>query len=409
KLKPPAKARLGLRHVQCQPGAFWVSSFLPRCSQGPAAGQLLSSLVTNRKESIPLRFSEDCLYLNIYTPADLTKNVRLPVMVWIHGGGVVDGASTYDGLPLSAHENVVVVTIQYRLGIWGFFSTEDEHSRGNWGHLDQIAALRWVQDNIANFGGDPGLGPSLESQQEVSVLSPLAKNLFRRAISQSSVILNPCLFGRDARPLAKYKVAAAAGCKTTTSATMVHCLRQKTEDELLEVAQKMVDVWFSDFLSDPREILAEKNFNTVPYMVGITKKEFGWITPMMIGFPLSEDELDEKRIASLLWHSYPILNISESLIPAVIEKYISGADNPIRRKDLLQDLMGDAMFGAPSVIVSHRHRSESQSQVLHGRRIQAHQLGLQLTRPLKLSVMKSVDDQASKAGSLCPVIFSFTF
>nr|XP_048282708.1 carboxylesterase 1D-like [Myodes glareolus] len=76
----------------------------------------------------------------------------------------------------------------------------------------------------------------------------------------------------------------------------------------------------------------------------------------MIGFPLSEDELDEKRIASLLWHSYLILNISESLIPAVIEKYISGVDNPIRRKDLFQDLMGDVMFGAPSVIVSRHHR-----------------------------------------------------
>ncbi|XP_040091649.1 putative inactive carboxylesterase 4 [Oryx dammah] len=78
-------------------------------------------------------------------------------MVWIHGGGlVVGGASTYDGLALSAHENVVVVTIQYRLGIWGFFSTGDEHSRGNWGHLDQVAALHWVQENIASFGGDPG-------------------------------------------------------------------------------------------------------------------------------------------------------------------------------------------------------------------------------------------------------------
>ncbi|XP_075833009.1 liver carboxylesterase 1-like isoform X2 [Microtus pennsylvanicus] len=106
----------------------------------------------------------------------------------------------------------------------------------------------------------------------------------------------------------------------------------------------------------PEEILAEKSFNTVPYMVGITKKEFGWSMPMMIGFPLSEDKMDEKRIASLLWQSYPILNISESLIPAVIEKYISGTDNPIRKKDLLQDLMGDVMFGAPSVIVSRGHR-----------------------------------------------------
>ncbi|CAO2610542.1 Liver carboxylesterase 1 [Lemmus lemmus] len=382
---PFAKPPLGsLRFAPPQPAEPWsfvknATSYPPMCSQDPAAGQLLSDLFTNRKESIPLQFSEDCLYLNIYTPADLTKSTRLPVMVWIHGGGVVDGASTYDGLPLSAHENVVVVTIQYRLGIWGFFSTGDEHSRGNWGHLDQVSALRWVQDNIVNFGGDPGsvtiFGESAGGfSVSVLVLSPLAKNLFHRAISQSSVALNPCLFGRDAKPLAK-KMAAVAGCKATTSAAMVHCLRQKTEDELLEVAQKM-KFGSLDFLGDPREsyfllptvvdgvllpktpeeILAEKNFNTVPYMVGITKKEFGWSMPMMIGFPLSEDKLEEKRIASLLWQSYPILNISESLIPAAIEKYISGTDNPIRKKDLLQDLMGDVIYGVPSVIVSRGHR-----------------------------------------------------
>ena len=74
------QTRLGLRqHDQCQPGAIWVSFFLPRCSQDPAGGQLLSALFTNRKESIPLQFSEDCLYLNIYSPPDLTKSSRLPV------------------------------------------------------------------------------------------------------------------------------------------------------------------------------------------------------------------------------------------------------------------------------------------------------------------------------------------
>ena len=80
------QTRLGLRqHDQCQPGAIWVSFFLPRCSQDPAGGQLLSALFTNRKESIPLQFSEDCLYLNIYTPADLTKSTRLPVSPCITG------------------------------------------------------------------------------------------------------------------------------------------------------------------------------------------------------------------------------------------------------------------------------------------------------------------------------------
>ncbi|XP_059939141.1 liver carboxylesterase-like [Mesoplodon densirostris] len=157
--KPPVGS---LRFAPSQPAEPWIfvkntTSYPPMCSQDPVAGLRISELFTNRKENINLTFSEDCLYLNIYTPADLRKRSRLPVMVWIHGGGLMlGGASTYDGLALSAHENVVVVTIQYRLGIWGFFSTGDEHSRGNWGHLDQLAALHWVQENIANFGGDPG-------------------------------------------------------------------------------------------------------------------------------------------------------------------------------------------------------------------------------------------------------------
>ncbi|KAK7806258.1 hypothetical protein U0070_023873, partial [Myodes glareolus] len=123
---PFAKPPLGsLRFAPSQPAEPWIfvknfTSYPPMCSQDAVGGQVLSELFTNRKESIPLKFSEDCLYLNIYTPADLRKNIRLPVMVWIHGGGLmIGGTSMYDGLALSAHEDVVVVTIQYRLGVWG--------------------------------------------------------------------------------------------------------------------------------------------------------------------------------------------------------------------------------------------------------------------------------------------------
>uniref|UniRef100_A0A8C8TWT6 Carboxylic ester hydrolase n=1 Tax=Peromyscus maniculatus bairdii TaxID=230844 RepID=A0A8C8TWT6_PERMB len=305
---PFAKPPLGsLRFAPPQPAEPWsfvknATSYPPMCSQDAVGGQVLSELFTNRKESIPLKFSEDCLYLNIYTPADLTKSNRLPVMVWIHGGRLmIGGASTYDGLALSAHEDVVVVTIQYRLGIWGLLSTGDEHSPGNWGHLDQVAALRWVQDNIANFGGNPGsvtiFGESAGGASvSVLVLSPLAKNLFHRAISESGVVLIAGMVKKNTKSL----IATILGCKTTTSAVMVHCLRQKMENELLEVALKL-NPFDLDENGDPKEdntslctvidgvvlpkapeeILAEKNFNTVPYMVGINKQEFGWLVPMI--------------------------------------------------------------------------------------------------------------------------------
>ncbi|XP_069312579.1 liver carboxylesterase 1-like isoform X1 [Eulemur rufifrons] len=384
---PFAKPPLGsLRFAPPQPAEPWRSvktttSYPPMCSQDPVGGQLLSDLFTNRKENITLKSSEDCLYLNIYTPADLTKRSRLPVMVWIHGGGLmVGGASTYDGLPLSAHENVVVVTIQYRLGIWGFFSTGDEHSQGNWGHLDQVAALRWVQDNIANFGGNPGsvtiFGESAGGESvSVLVLSPLTKNLFHRAISQSSTALSHALVQNgDIKPLAE-KVAVAAGCKTTTSAVMVHCLRQKTEEELHELSVKM-NFFTIDLLGDPREhhpflptvvdgvllpkspeeLLAEKNFNAVPYIVGINEQEFGWLLPVLIGYPLSEGKLDQKTAASLFWQSYPFAGIPEELTSAAVEEYLGRTDDPVKKKDLFLDLLGDVILGVPSVIVARHHR-----------------------------------------------------
>ncbi|EDL87213.1 rCG64209, partial [Rattus norvegicus] len=147
----------------------------------------------------PFSMSEDCLYLNIYAPDHAHEGSNLPVMVWIHGGGLVAGmASMYDGSTLAATEDVVVVTIQYHLGVLGFFSTGDQHARGNWGYLDQVATLRWVQQNIAHFGGNPNRvtifgessgGTSVSSH----VVSPMSQGLFHGTIMESGVTLLPCL------------------------------------------------------------------------------------------------------------------------------------------------------------------------------------------------------------------------
>ncbi|KAL6037340.1 hypothetical protein STEG23_031574, partial [Scotinomys teguina] len=366
---PFAKPPLGsLRFAPPQPAEPWsfvknATSYPPMCSQDAVGGQVLSELFTNRKESIPLQFSEDCLYLNVYTPADLTKNNRLPVMVWIHGGGLmIGGASTYDGLALSAHENVVVVMIQYRLGIWGLLSTGDEHSPGNWGHLDQVAALRWVRDNIVNFGGNPGsvtiFGESAGGASvSLLVLSPLAKNLFHRAISESGVLLSAGMVKKNTQSVTKL-IATISGCKTTTSAVMVHCLRQKTENEFLEVSLKLGNTSLYIVIDGvvlpkaPEEILAEKSFNTVPYIVGINKQEFGWIIPMMMGDLFSEDKMDEEMASSVLWKFHSALNISEDMIPAATAKYLGQTDDPVKKKALLLDLFGDIFIGIPSVIMS---------------------------------------------------------
>jgi|SRR5579859_6095126 len=137
--------------------------------------------------------SEDCLYLNIWTPSRSATD-RLPVMVWIHGGGFTRGSGvsdTYDGENL-ARKGVVIVTINYRLGIFGFFAhpgltaESAHHSSGNYALLDQIAALQWVRKNITVFGGDPDrvtiFGESAGSWAVNALMaSPLAKGLFHRA------------------------------------------------------------------------------------------------------------------------------------------------------------------------------------------------------------------------------------
>jgi len=142
--------------------------------------------------------SEDCLYLNVWTPAK-TRRERLPVMVWIHGGGFISGSGVLPvpgGTMLSSIEHVIVVSFNYRLGVFGFFahaqlSRESPHDvSGNYGLLDQMEALRWVRRNIAAFGGDPRrvtiFGQSAGGQSVIAQLvSPLSRGLFSRAASES--------------------------------------------------------------------------------------------------------------------------------------------------------------------------------------------------------------------------------
>jgi para-nitrobenzyl esterase len=147
--------------------------------------------------------SEDCLYLNVWTPAT-HANERLAVMAWIHGGGFVAGSPAeqlYHGEWL-AKNGVVVVSLSYRLGVFGFLAHPDlsaenrQHVSGNYGLLDMIAGLEWVRRNIAAFGGDPGRVTIFgESAGAIAVsqlcVSPLAKGLFRAAISESGGSFGP--------------------------------------------------------------------------------------------------------------------------------------------------------------------------------------------------------------------------
>jgi len=159
--------------------------------------------------------AEDCLYLNVYEPADAKKGAKLPVMVWIHGGAFIFGSgSAYDGSQF-AKQGLIVVTVNYRLGRAGWFAhpaltaENPKGLLGNYGLLDQIAALEWVKDNIKDFGGDPkNVTIFGESAGAISInylmLAPQAKGLFVRALSESG-------FGRlAARPISQVAEGGAA-------------------------------------------------------------------------------------------------------------------------------------------------------------------------------------------------------
>jgi para-nitrobenzyl esterase len=162
-----------------------ATGFSRQCMQAPG-------MLSDRK----LGFSEDCLYLNVWTPQ---KSGTFPVMFWIHGGGLNDGAASipmYFGNKLAQRGDVVLVSINYRLGPFGFYSLrefaeENPHgSSGNYGLLDMVQALEWVRDNVANFGGDPEnvtiFGESAGGRSVCSLIAcPLAEGLFHKAIIES--------------------------------------------------------------------------------------------------------------------------------------------------------------------------------------------------------------------------------
>uniref|UniRef100_A0A8C0Z8C3 Carboxylic ester hydrolase n=1 Tax=Cyanistes caeruleus TaxID=156563 RepID=A0A8C0Z8C3_CYACU len=386
--KPPVGS---LRFAEPQPPEPWegvrdATSYPPMCLQDKVQGQYFSDMITNRKEKVPLQVSEDCLYLNVYTPVSTGKQEKLPVLVWIHGGALVLGAaSSYDGSALAAFDNVVVVAIQYRLGIAGYFSTGDEHARGNWGYLDQVAALRWIQENIVHFGGDPGSVTIFgESAGAISVsalvLSPLAKGLFHKAISESGTAAMG-LFTDQPNEEAQ-KIAAVSGCEKSSSAAMVECLRGKTEEELVEITLKMdmttlqlcrdtspencnQDFFFISacvdgvfFPKSPRELLSEKSINAVPYIIGVNNGEFGWVIPMMMKYPPFVDGLSKDVARQILQSQLPVFikGITSEVVDRVYKEYMGNAESPAQVRDGLLDAMGDVFFVISSVEVARHHR-----------------------------------------------------
>ncbi len=282
-------------------GVFKATTFGSECPQVGTGGTVTGD--------------EDCLFLNIYTP--LGKKTVKPhdraVMVWIHGGGLTKGAgSDYDPTPLVEGGDVIVVTINYRLGMLGFFAQQaldaEGHLAGNYGFMDQQFALGWIQRNIAAFGGDPSrvtiFGESAGGLSTYSQLaSPLAAGLYQRAIAQSGAYAG---FSPDYRvqilPIAVAEttgnpplvesgaaLADAVGCASQTAA----CLRAVDPTVMIPVEGTAFPTIDGTLLTEtPGAAFDSGNFNRVPVITGTNHDEFRYFVATDFVLPVANSQYD---------------------------------------------------------------------------------------------------------------------
>jgi para-nitrobenzyl esterase len=332
-----------LRWKAPQPVAGWTGvrkadEFGARCMQG----RIYDDMIFRDKGP-----SEDCLYLNVWTPAS-TADARLPVMVWIYGGGFAAGAGSeprQDGENL-ARKGVVVVNLNYRLGIFGFFShaelakESEHHASGNYGLLDQVAALEWVRKNIGAFGGDPGnvtiFGESAGSFSVSALMaSPLSRNLFQRAIGESGAFFGKTL---GTKSLPDSEKADAKFAQTAFGTDSLKVLREKSADELLQAALKERNVVrFAPnidgyFLPEPAaSIYASGKQAHVPLLAGWNADEesYHWVF---------EDQKPTAQNFEAWVHKHHAANAAE-----LLRLYPAGTDE--EAKESAQALAGDQFIG----------------------------------------------------------------
>ena len=245
-----------------------------------------------------LATSEDCLYLNVWTPK-LYGTSKFPVMVWVHGGGNVEGSGEMPPLgPALTRKGVVVVTLNYRLRALGYFSypqltaESTHHSSGNYGLLDQMKALQWVRENITQFGGDPKrvtiFGASSGSLDICDLLaSPIARGLFQAAIMQSGVCLDSLV--PDSRQAEQNGIRLAKNLGIADSFHSLAELRSLPADRILQAAARdsaihtdpVIDGWVLP--QQPARVFAEGKQARVPVLVGSNAQEVSIFASPLVG------------------------------------------------------------------------------------------------------------------------------
>ncbi|KAK3105262.1 hypothetical protein FSP39_021165 [Pinctada imbricata] len=397
---PYAKPPVGdLRLRKPQPYGTWQStlnatSYGPSCMQ-PQYG--ITDVAANRE------MSEDCLHLNIFVPNTVNTTANKSVMIWIHGGAYTIGQSNaFDGTSLSLNGDVILVTINYRLGFFGFFGTGKPDSPGNYGLWDQHLAIKWVHDNIASFGGDPQsvtiFGESAGGGS-VSFQSffPGNRGLFQKVVSQSGVALSDFL--RLQQSTLDRNVDAYFNYLNCSSADIVDsmsCLRnesafdiQNTVDTALAPYGGFSPLIDGDFVRGHAEKILESTeseeyqfFTSIDYMVGSLNGDGAVVIPGFIppsvqkSFNFSvQDGFSSSVLTMYLSGFFASYHQNKSSVKERIDDLYKTNVSDAQQGNLIVDFLTDFGFTFPALMSADFHylrsisRNKSKTFVYHMTRI----------------------------------------
>ncbi|XP_069053526.1 neuroligin-1 isoform X5 [Lepisosteus oculatus] len=406
---PYAAPPTGERRFQPpEPPSSWsdirnATQFAPVCPQTILEGRLPEVMLpvwfTNSLEVVSTYVqdqSEDCLFLNIYVPTEdgpLTKkqnddlvdndgaedeDIResgspKPVMVFIHGGSYMEGTGNmFDGSILASYGNVIVITVNYRLGVLGFLSTGDQAAKGNYGLLDQIQALRWTSENIAFFGGDPlritvfgsGAGASCVN---LLTLSHYSEGLFQRAIAQSGTALSSWAVSFQPAKYARM-LARKVGCNLQDTVELVECLQKKHYKELVDqdIQPARYHIAFGPVIDgdvipdDPQILMEQGEFLNYDIMLGVNQGEGLKFVELIVDNENGVQANDfDYAVSSFVDDLYGYPEGKDILRETIKFMYTDWADrhNPETRRKTLLALFTDHQWVAPAVATADLHSS----------------------------------------------------
>ncbi|XP_070531929.1 cholinesterase-like [Ptychodera flava] len=364
---PYAKPPLGdLRFLPPQPAVPWNETldtveFKTSCFQKH-----------DRNNTGPLPLSEDCLLLNVWTPRGHSESAA--VMVYIHGGGFTWGRAEKPeirGSIIAATQQVIVVSMNYRLGVFGFLALDSPDSPGNMGLLDQQFAMAWVRENIHAFGGDPEkitiFGHSAGGASVgYHLLSPGSQSLYRRAIVQSGYVLNPrrAFISKDEAFTRGLDLARQVGCLDSASnniqnvAPILECLKEKPAEELISVQKPFTmfktpfpPVIDGTFITEaPRVLAGKKEFKKTSLLMGVVKHESSDMT-FRINLPSfspgSDFLMTYEEFQNLVKFFYPYIEDTQSITSHYVKSPASIDGSQLR--STLIDLNSDQGYICPSL------------------------------------------------------------